>query len=552
MIPNMNYEKPGLYGDFKVTEKQFLFFIILVNLIIKTLPAAIIELGNDEVYYWTYALFPDWSHFDHPPMVGLTIQLFTLNLTLLAEFFIRLGSLVLSSVNIILLFQLVKGIYSVEAAYISTLLFTASIYFNIICGLFIIPDTPQIFFILLALYYGLPAITAVNHAKGDSLKIILFGLFTGLAFLSKYHSLFLWFGFGLYVLFHDRRWLKRSSLYISILVTLLVMTPVIYWNINNNFISFTFHESRIGLFNSPIRPDSFLQFNLGQFFYQNPVLFIIYLLTLFSLYKKGRDRLSATDKLLLYLSLPLILIFTLSSLFKDTLPHWTGPAFIGLIILSSEWLNEKLAINRKKVINTLLGANALVILAILLGIAQINYGLFYSPEKGQDPKELGTNDVTLDMYGWRQAGVKFQQFLKKEGIEQKDYDKVKIISNNWFPAAHIDFYMAHPLNIDLFVTGTLGETHKYFWINKTRKINTSDRIFYITSSQYFNGPEKLAEKSGRIILKDTIQIKRNGKTVKNLFIYEMIDSEVIITVFKFLQAGRWGEKARGRKGESGH
>ena len=513
-------KKPELLGKLKVTEKQFLLLIIFINLIIKALPAAIIELGNDEVYYWTYALFPDWSHFDHPPMVGLTIQLFTLNLTIQTEFFVRLGSLILSSVNIILLFQLVKRIYSVEAAYISSLLFTASIYFNIICGLFIMPDTPQIFFIMLALYYGIPAITANNHTKGDSLKIILFGLFTGLAFLSKYHALFLWFGFGLYILFHDRRWLKRPSLYVSIFVTLLVMIPVIYWNINNNFISFTFHESRIGLFNSQIRLQSFLPFIFGQFIYQNPVLSIIYILTLFSIYKKGRDRLSACDKLLLYLSLPLILIFTLSSLFNDTFPHWTGPAFIGLIILSSGWLNEKLTANRNKVINSLLGANALVIIAIVIGIAQINYGLLLAPMKGQDPKELGTNDVTLDMFGWHQAGIQFQQFLKKEGVKQKDHDKVKIITNNWFPAAHIDFYMAHPLNIDMFVSGTLGETHKYYWINKKRKINTGEKIFYITSSQFFKDPAISAGKYDRFVPSDTLKIKRNGKIVKNLFIYE--------------------------------
>jgi len=524
-------KKPGLFENISITEKQFLFFVVFINLIIKILPATLIELGNDEVYYWTYALFPDWSHFDHPPMVGLIMQLFTLNLTHLSEFFIRLGSLVLSSFNIILLFLIVKRIYSAEAAYISSLLFTASIYFNIICGLFIIPDTPQIFFIMLALYFGIPAITADNHTKGDSLKIILFGLFTGLAFLSKYHSLYLWFGFGLYILFHDRRWLKRPALYISVFVTLLVMIPVIYWNINNNFISFTFHESRVGLFNRPIRPESFLPFILGQFFYQNPVLFIIYLFTLFSLYKKGRNRLSATDKLMLYLSLPLILVFTISSLFNDTFPHWTGPAFIGLIILSSGWLNEKLAANRKKVINTLWGANAFVFMAILLGIAQINFGLFVAPIKGQDPKELGINDVTLDMYGWHQAGFKFQQFLKKEGIEKKDYDKVKIITNNWFPAAHIDFYMAHPQNIDLFVSGTLGETHKYYWINKARTINPGDKIYYITSSQFFKDPGMIADKSPEYVPKDTIQIKRNGKTVKILFIYEIMNSEVITSSF---------------------
>ena len=527
----MNVKRPGIFGNLNLTEKKFLFFIVFINLLLKVLPASLVELGNDEVYYWTYALFPDWSHFDHPPMVGLAMQLFTLNLTLNSEFFIRLAPLLLSSANIILLFSLVKKLYSLQAAYISSLLFTSSVYFNLICGLFILPDTPQMFFVLLALYYGLPAMTTFDPTKKDSLKIILFGLFTGLAFLSKYHSLFLWFGFGLYILLNDRRWLKRPSLYISILVTLLTMIPVIYWNINNNFVSFTFHGSRVGLFNSPLRPDRFLQFILGQVFYQNPVLFVIYVLTLFSLFKKGRNALTGKEKLLLCLSLPLILIFTLFSLFKDTLPHWTGPAYIGMIVLSSDWLSGKLHSYRRRVMNTLLGANAVLFLILLLGFIQINYGILYPPNKNEEAKHLGTKDVTLDMFGWHQAGLKFQQFLLKEGIEQKDFNKVKIISNNWFPAANIDFYIAHPLKIDLLVYGSLAQTHKYFWINKTRKISAGDKIFYITSSQYFNDPEKPGSKFGRIEPRDTIQIKRNGKTVKNLFIYQLIDSRTIAASF---------------------
>lgn len=524
----MNGNFSGQLGKNKLTENQFLFMVVVLNLAIKAFPAALIELGNDEVYYWTYARFPDWSHFDHPPMVGWILQLFTLNLALHADFFMRLGPLVLSSINIVLVFHLVRRIYSTGAACISSLLFTASVYFNVISGMFILPDTPQIFFVLLALWYGIPAITAIHPSRADTWKMLLFGLFTGLAFLSKYHSLFLWLGAGLYILFHNRRWLSRPSLYVSALVTLAVMMPVIFWNIGNDFISFTFHESRVGLLGTKIRPDSFLQFNLGQFFYHNPVLSVIYLLTLAALYKKGRRSLTATDGLMLYLSLPLIAVFTVSSLFRDTLPHWTGPAFLGLLILGSNWLAEKAKENRKKVVNTLLAANALVVVVFVLGILQINYGLLYPPSGNEKPTELGTKDVTLDMYGWDQAGVKFQQFLAKEGITRQEFGKVKIISNNWFPAANLDFYVASPLKIDLFVSGPLDRTHKYHWINKARKIGAGDRLFYITSSQYYNKPENLAAKAGRIVPKDTLRIVRNNKTVKNLFIFELMEADSIV------------------------
>ena len=78
-------------------EKQIrnaLWILLVTSLLIRAMIAAFLELGNDEVYYRTYALFPDWSHFDHPPMVGWLIQLFTLNLFFDSEFFLRLASLV--------------------------------------------------------------------------------------------------------------------------------------------------------------------------------------------------------------------------------------------------------------------------------------------------------------------------------------------------------------------------------------------------------------------------------------------------------------------------
>ncbi len=165
----------------------------------------------------------------------------------------------------------------------------------------------------------------------------------------------------------------------------------------------------------------------------------------------------------------------------------------------------------------------LVVLLLIIAPLQINYGLFYSSPEGSDPRKVGENDITLDMYGWKQSKIKFQEFLKKEGIDEEDHKKVKIISDKWFPAAHLDFYIANPLKIDLLVAGTIGNAHKYYWINQKRKINPGDKIYYITTSQYFHDTMELNNKFSKIIPKDTIEIKRNRKTVKNLFIYEMED-----------------------------
>jgi len=78
---------------------KVLVLLIGISAIVRAFFAWALEFGNDEVYYWTYALYPDLSHFDHPPMVGFVIQLFSLDLLFNNELFIRLGSVILGSVN---------------------------------------------------------------------------------------------------------------------------------------------------------------------------------------------------------------------------------------------------------------------------------------------------------------------------------------------------------------------------------------------------------------------------------------------------------------------
>ena len=50
-------------------------FLIIISTLIRVFIAGTLEFSVDEVYYWTYAMFPDWSHFDHPPMVAFLIYL---------------------------------------------------------------------------------------------------------------------------------------------------------------------------------------------------------------------------------------------------------------------------------------------------------------------------------------------------------------------------------------------------------------------------------------------------------------------------------------------
>ena len=129
--------------------------LLLISLIVRAILAGWMELGNDEVYYWAYAMFPDWSHFDHPGMVGWMIQLFSLNLLFDSEFFIRLPSLVFMTLNTWIIYRIGKELRDEATGLRAALLYTASVYAFVITGVFIIPDTPLCFFWLMAFWMAL-------------------------------------------------------------------------------------------------------------------------------------------------------------------------------------------------------------------------------------------------------------------------------------------------------------------------------------------------------------------------------------------------------------
>ena len=191
--------------------KRLLLLLILVSTIIRGIIASLLEFGNDEVYYWTYALYPDLSHFDHPPMVGWMIQLFSLDLFFNNEFFIRLSSILFGGVNTWLIYMIGKKMKDPITGWYAALIYTASIYCFIICGVFILPDTPQVLFWLISVYLLISVLPGKPGAEGSNRKIIIAGITIGLALLSKYTSVFLWFGAALYIILYNREWLRSKG-----------------------------------------------------------------------------------------------------------------------------------------------------------------------------------------------------------------------------------------------------------------------------------------------------------------------------------------------------
>ena len=165
--------------------RKHLFWLLLIISIIKIVVAGLVELGNDEVYYWTYAVQPDFNHFDHPPMVGLLIRLTSFNLHWASGISLRLGSIICCAISSYFIFLTGKTIANERVGWYATLIYNASVYAGFIAGLFILPDSPQMTFWTAALYL-MSQIIILQKDKKLSYWLAL-GVLIGLACLCKVH-----------------------------------------------------------------------------------------------------------------------------------------------------------------------------------------------------------------------------------------------------------------------------------------------------------------------------------------------------------------------------
>ncbi|NOX47459.1 MAG: glycosyltransferase family 39 protein [Chlorobi bacterium] len=512
-----------------LTDKRIntaLFFLMGISAIIRAILASNLDLGNDEVYYWTYALYPDWSHFDHPPMVGFTIQLFSFNLLFDSEFFIRLGAIVFGTLNTLIIFRIGQKIKDSLAGLYAAILYNTSIYSFIIAGTFILPDSPQLFFWLLAILFALKALSSGEVQIENKKDLLLAGLFIGLGMLSKYTTVFIWFGIGGYILFNNRKWLKSFSLYASVFISLMLFFPVIWWNMQNDFISLAFQGGRVSLLDSSLRPDFLLTEILGEFFYNNPVNVVLAIMAIWAFVKKKDGFMGKKPfHLIMWTSIPLILVFILFSLFRRTLPHWTGPAYVTLNIVAASWLSS---VSEKReypfmILGQLRYAIYLILLIVVAGLFQVNCGFINPDAKNTAEKELGKKDISLDLYGWEQISEGFTKIFEKDLIARRMGENAVIISNRWFPAANLDYYVARPLGLNLLAIGDLGQIHKYHWINKDRGgFSLGMEAYYITTSRDFTDPNTLYKNYFESIeAAGEFPISRCGKHVMNVFVYRM-------------------------------
>jgi hypothetical protein len=495
----MNLGEPSPY-------KKLTLYLILITAVCRSIAASMLELGNDEAYYWLYSLHLQWNYFDHPPLVAFWIRASTLNNIFSNEGFIRLGSVVSCALSTWFMFKTASTAFSQRAGWYTACLFNASFYVSVTTGVYILPDSPQIVFWTFSLYM----LARIVKDESAWLNWLMFGTGCGLCMMSKVHGIFILTGLVLFIIFKKRKWLKNPGLYFSLFVAIVIFLPVIIWNFRHDFITYKFHSQRVSLISTNWNMKTFFTEIFSQLFLNNPVNVILIFVSFFSVSFKN-----SAGSIYKFIGIPLALLLIFISLTRETLGHWSGPAYVSLLPLAGKLVEEKYKGNFPFVLKL---SQGVFILGITGGLLLLNY---YPGTWGdQNKKDLGRHDYSLDMYGWEKAGKQFSEFYHEQLHEKSLPENTPLVCTFW-SGCHVEYYFAKPAGISMIGLGTAQNLHHYFWLNRYRNFTQipDTALCVLTSDIKWPGINSFRKYYSKIRMIKEIEISRSGKPAHYFYIY---------------------------------
>ena len=314
---------------FYKNSRQSALLLILFMAIFSAIYNAFLPLHGDEAYYWLWSHHLQAGYYDHPPMIAFMIYL--TNFISQSEWGVRLVNVFSFSIAALYIFKLTYEISDEKTALNAVVIFFSVIIVN--AGFIITTtDAPIILFWTLSLYYTYRAIF-----YGLLKDYILTGLMIGLMMLSKYTAIILVFSILIFLLLKRRDILLNIKFYLALLIAFVVVSPMLWWNYQHDWISFLFQLGHGTSESYELQFNTFFEYIGSQFGLFSPVFAAI----LF--YYLIKDRLYFKNDKLFFISLSVALtlgFFGYKSLFKSMGVNFAAPAYIGGVIILSYILSK--------------------------------------------------------------------------------------------------------------------------------------------------------------------------------------------------------------------
>lgn len=311
----------------------FVLIVAFLNVIYN----AILPLHFDEAYYLLWTKHLAWSYFDHPPMIAWLLKPITWFSE--SEWALRLLPSFCMLLIAFVLWRLAKEAFGEKVADLTVVLYMLLPIVHI--GFILTtPDAPLNLFWLLTLYACYKAIFTSDEKYNCNSWWFLTGLFFGCALLSKYTAILLLPSLILAVFFSNKkRALFSRGFMLATVVSIVVFSPVIYWNYQHDWSSFIFQFNH-GIAKEKVFNSKFiLDFFAGQLGILTPFVFFALLYACIRYLSQNLK-----DEKLAFFFWPFVFpffFFAHAALYKYSAANWAVPADLSGLILLSYWAIKK-------------------------------------------------------------------------------------------------------------------------------------------------------------------------------------------------------------------
>ncbi len=469
-----------------------LVVLILALALARLLIAGVSPITPQEAYYWSWTQFPGLSYFDHPPLASYSIALTTAVMGN-TPFGIKLAAVLWSFGSNVLLAKLIIDMFADRRlAFWAVLALNLSLLY-VFFGITITPDGPLLFGWIGTIW----SVWRVRQS-GQSKWWGFAGFFMGLAWLGKYPGVLLVGSVGLYLLLDPamRRWLLRPQAYLAVLVSMVVFSPVLLWNMQQEWASLAFQSTRrVGQMNE-FKPRFFLVLVITQTLLLTPYLTW---LTLSGLGRNLRDvlkrRIPSPHLLLLVSAIPPLLIFTLASFRGNAKLNWLLPAWWSLMLLGLHHVLSAPKMPRSFKIGLSTSALMLGSGVAMLMLPNLPLG------------ELNT------WSGWREAAVRADAIADKERLAGR---QAFVFSPNYKISSLMWFY--RPSQQRTYAQDIFGiRALQYDYFPSPSDLKGQSGIFVLSDQgQSRGGIARIAPYFDKVELADVIETKSGERTVRRV------------------------------------
>lgn len=484
---------------------------------LRVMIAWLLPPGFDEAYYFLYTQHWDWSYFDHPVMVALTTAVGPWLTGYISPLTLRLGALVLYGLSTGLLYLSGVRLFGPRVGMWGVAIASLCPLFVFSFGLLAAPDNALIFWWSAVMYVAVLEFFPMGTPYRPTGKIALMGLLLGLVCLSKYHGFILGLslvGFCLTSPKH-RRALVSPWTGVALVLFVLVLTPLLYWNTQHDWLSFSFHLST--RFEGAPSPSSGPSFNLltmvGVWLVGVAYLFPSLGFPLWwASVRSFRQVNDLRQRFVLWLGLPIALGFTLLGGVTHIYPAWPAPGLWSLSLL----LAVAVAGWSPRVVKRWLMGSAVVIATLLIfALGHIALGTFQQPGGIVKlmPPETDPTTTMIDVMQLRRA---LQDGDMGDAIASSDF----LVTNEFWLSGYVDMAIS-PLTPAPVMAFTQDPRGHAVWFNPADWLGASGLFLTIADYDQSEIRATYAPYFERFDLLETLETKRAGATTETFYLYDL-------------------------------